>query len=60
MVRESRDMRVKLEQAAETITAANRLGLRLYLHRGKQEQVSLALVVPFKMVMSDVLVQRQA
>jgi len=60
VVKESRGARVKLESAAETITAANGPSLRLDVHRGKQEKVVLALVIPFKMVMSDVLVQRQA
>ena len=59
MVKESRDSGVKLKQAAESITAANGPALRRYVQRGEQEIV-LALVVPFKMVMGDVLVQRQA
>ena len=52
----------RTKQAAESVAAANRpaFGTRRYVGRREEEKVALTLVVPFKMMMFDVFVQRPA
>jgi hypothetical protein len=61
VVKESGDS-VELKQAAESVAAANDpvLGTQRYVGRREEEEVALTLVVPFKMVMFDVFIQRPA
>ena len=60
VVKESSDSGVKLEQATESVATANGLGLRRYVRRRKEKKIAFALVVPFQVMMIDVLVQRPA
>ena len=60
MVKESSGSGVKLEQAAEPVSTANGFALREWVWRGEEEKIALTLVVPFKMMMIDVFVQRPA
>jgi hypothetical protein len=62
VVKESSDSGVKLKQAAESVAAANgpAFGNQRYIGRREEEEVALTLVVPFKMMMFDVFVQRPA
>jgi hypothetical protein len=60
VVKESSDSGVEVEQAAESVAAANGPALRRYVWRREEEKIALTLVVPFKMMMIDVLVQRPA
>jgi hypothetical protein len=59
VVKESGDSGVKLEQAAEPVTAANGPALRRQFWRGEKEEIVLALVVPFQAMTGDVPVQGQ-
>ena len=56
----SSDSGVKLEQATESVATVNGPALRRYVRRRKEEKIAFALVVPFQMMMIDVLVQRPA
>ena len=62
MVKESSDSGVELKQAAESVAAPNgsAFGNQRYIGRMEEKKVALALVVPFKMMMFDVFVQRAA
>ncbi len=62
MAKESSDSGVELKQAAESVATANRLvlGIQRYVRGREEEKVALTLVVPFKMMMLDVFVQRPA
>jgi hypothetical protein len=60
VVKESSDSGVKLEQATESVATANGPGLRRYVRRRKEKKIAFALVVPFQVMMIDVLVQRPA
>ena len=62
VVKQSSDSGVELKQAAESVAAANGPAVRThrYVGRRAEEKVALALVVPFKMMMFDVFVQRPA
>jgi hypothetical protein len=60
VVKESSGSGVKLEQAAEPVSTANGFALREWVWRGEEEKIALTLVVPFKMMMIDVFVQRPA
>jgi hypothetical protein len=62
VVKESSDSRVELKQAAESVATANgpALGTQRYVRGREEEKVALTLVVPFKMMMLDVFVQRPA
>jgi hypothetical protein len=62
VVKESSDSGVELKQAAESVATANGpvLGTQRYVWRRKEEKVALTLVVPFKMMMIDVVGQRQS
>jgi hypothetical protein len=57
VVKVSSDSGVKLEQAAQSIATVNGPALRRYVHRRKEEKITFALVVAFKMMMFDVLSQ---
>jgi hypothetical protein len=56
VVKESSDSGVKLEQAAESVATVDGSGLRRYTRRREEEKIAFALVVPFRMVMIDVLI----
>jgi len=60
VVKESSSSGVKLEQAAEPVLTANGFAFREWVWRGEEEKIALTLVVPFKMMMIDVFVQRPA
>jgi hypothetical protein len=60
VVKESSDSGVELEQTAESVATANGPALRRYVWRREEEKIALTLVVPFRMVMIDVLDQRAA
>jgi hypothetical protein len=62
VVKESSDTGVELQQAAESVATANgpALGTQRYVGRREEEKVAPTLVVPFKMMMFDVFVQRPA
>ena len=62
VVKESSDSGVELEQAAESVATADgtALGTWRYAWRREEDKVALTLVVPFKMMMIDVFVQRPA
>ena len=49
VVKESSDSGVELEQAAESVAAANGPALRRHVWRREEEKIALTLVVPFKM-----------
>jgi len=58
--KESSDSGVELEQAAESAATVNGPALRRYGWRREEEKIVLTLVVPFRMMMIDVLDQRAA
>ena len=58
MVKESSDSGVELEQAAKSVATVDGSGLRRYTRRREEERTAYPLVVQFKMVMIDVLIQR--
>ena len=60
VAKQSSDSGIKLKQAAESVATANFLapGTQRYIGRREEESVAFTLVVPFKMVMFDVFVQR--
>ena len=60
VVKESSESGVELEQAAESVATANGPALRPYVWRREEEKVALTLVVPFRMMMIDVLDPRAA
>ena len=62
VVKESSDSRVELKQAVKSVATANgpALGTHPYVRGREEEKVALTLVVPFKMMMLDVFVQRPA
>ena len=60
VVKESSGSRVKLEQAAESVAAANGLALGRQNRRREDDKIALTLVVPFAMIVLDVFVQRPA
>ena len=60
MVKVSSDSGVKPEQATESIAAVNSSALGRCVWRREEEEIALTLVVPFKMMMIDVLIQRPA
>jgi hypothetical protein len=57
VVKESSDPGVKLEQAAQSVATVNGLALGRYVYRREEEKIAFALVIPFKMMMIDVLSQ---
>jgi hypothetical protein len=57
VVKESSDSGVKLEQATQSIATVNGPGLLRYVRRREEEKITFALVVPFGMIMIDVLIQ---
>src|ERR1017187_4247835 len=60
VVKLSSDAGVKLEQAPQAIATVNGPAFRRYIHRREEQKIAFALVVPFKMVMFDILSQRAA
>ena len=60
MVKESSDSAVELEQAAKPVATPNGPAVRRNVWRREEEKIALTLVVPFKMMMIDVLVQHPA
>lgn len=57
VVKESSGSGIELEQATQSVATVNGPALRRYVHRGEEEKIAFALVVPFKMMMIDVLGQ---
>ena len=55
--KESSDSGVKLEQTPQSVAAVNGPALRRYVRRREEEKIAFALVVPFRMIMIDVLSQ---
>ena len=55
MVKVSSDSGVEIEQAAESVATANGPGLRRHVWRREEEKIALTLVVPFTMMMVDLL-----
>ena len=55
--KESSDSGVKLEQTPQSVAAVNGPALRRYVRRREEEKIVFALVVPFRMIMIDVLSQ---
>jgi hypothetical protein len=53
--KESSGSNVELEQAAESVAKANGPALRRHFWRREEEKNALALVVPFTMMMINVL-----
>src|SRR5262249_26475508 len=62
VVKESSGSGVELKQAAESVVTANgpALWTQRYVWRREEEKVALTLVIPLKMMMFDVFVQRPA
>ena len=60
VVKLSSDAGVKLEQAPQAIATVNGPAFRRYIHRREEQKIAFALVVPFKMMMFDILSQRAA
>ena len=60
MVKESSDSEVELEQAAEPVARANGSPFGDTSWRREEEKIAFTLVVPFRMVIVDVLEQRAA
>jgi hypothetical protein len=62
VVKESGYSGVEPKQAAESVAAVNGpvFVSQRYVGRREEEKVALSLVVPFKMMMFDVFVQRPA
>ena len=48
---------IELEQAAQAIATVNGPALRRYVRRRKEEKITFALVIAFKMMMFNVLSQ---
>jgi len=57
VVKQSSGSGVKLEQAAESVATANDPAFRRYVWGREEEKIALTLMVAFKMMMIDVLVQ---
>jgi hypothetical protein len=55
VAKESSDAGVELEQAAESVATANSPALWRHVWRREEESIALTLVVPFTMMMIDVL-----
>jgi hypothetical protein len=51
---------IELEQSAQAIATVDGPALRRYVRRRKEEKITFALVVAFKMMMFNVLSQRSA
>jgi hypothetical protein len=60
VVKESSDSEVELEQAAESVARANGSPFGDTSWRREEEKIAFTLVVPFRMVIVDVLEQRAA
>jgi hypothetical protein len=60
VVKVSSDSGIELEQAAQAIATVNGPVLRRYVRRRKEEKITFALVIAFKMMMFNVLSQRSA
>jgi hypothetical protein len=56
VVKESSDSGVKLEQATQSVATVNGPGLLRYVRRREEEKIAFAPVVPFGMIMIDVLI----
>jgi hypothetical protein len=60
VVKESSGSGVKVEQTAQSVATVNGPALWHHVRRREEKKVSFTLVVPFKMIMIDVLGQCSA